>query len=685
MSHDKVRVLHEDNNGILWIGTESGLNSFNKADGSFSMVTSEDGLIDNTITGIVSDCHDRLWVSTKNGLSKMDVVTKDVHSFTESDAFESNEFFAGAHTVGKDGTLYFGGFQGLLTLHPDALELKDPDILLNLTGISINHKSHHPLLQSTDPSGCCGMTFHYKQNHIRFNYVGINFQHSRHIQYAYQLEGFDRSWNYVGNSKEATYSNLPPGKYRFMLKASVGNNQWLEPQMLMRFEIDPPFWKTWWAKLFYIVLIIIWVAMYKWYVIRKERRKSDLKFALFQKDLKEQLDSLKIKFYADISKELQSPFNLIRRPLQKLISENDSISPETRMTYFKLISQNARKVITLIEQLSDISRFDAVSTQLSVSNYDIIHYCQQLSDVLRSKADKRHLGLVFESNKEAAEVYFDVAKLEKIMHSLISYAVQRAHPNSQVIIGLELHTVESPELPSGLKRVKKALEFAKITVGHACLPMTDQKEGVDDFRAEEQIVETNYAMALVKQLTAVHLGTFNLSMDEEKTNYTVWLPVDKDVFKTDELIPVPDVEVRMMELKSYLSSELLEDRFAEVHSFSENTADPGYDDSPFMVQLYEIVDAQLADDQFGPDHLADYMNLSRSQLYKKVKSFTKLSVSILIRNRRLSKSLELLSYMEHNISEIAYAVGFRDPGYFTKCFKEMYGKSPSEFVQADGT
>lgn len=103
-------------------------------------------------------------------------------------------------------------------------------------------------------------------------------------------------------------------------------------------------------------------------------------------------------------------------------------------------------------------------------------------------------------------------------------------------------------------------------------------------------------------------------------------------------------------------------------------------DQAFVNKLLAVIESHLSDESFNPDALAVSMHLSRSQLYKKIKGLTGLSVSILIRNIRLRKACELLKTHSMSISEVAYQVGFSDPGYFAKCFKEMYSQSPSEYL-----
>ncbi len=98
----------------------------------------------------------------------------------------------------------------------------------------------------------------------------------------------------------------------------------------------------------------------------------------------------------------------------------------------------------------------------------------------------------------------------------------------------------------------------------------------------------------------------------------------------------------------------------------------------FQQQLHQLIDDNIENEQFGVSELADQVGMSRSNLLRKVKKETGLSVSQFIRNRRLERSMELLKAEEFTISEIAFKVGFGSVSYYIKCFREVYGYSPGE-------
>jgi YesN/AraC family two-component response regulator len=100
----------------------------------------------------------------------------------------------------------------------------------------------------------------------------------------------------------------------------------------------------------------------------------------------------------------------------------------------------------------------------------------------------------------------------------------------------------------------------------------------------------------------------------------------------------------------------------------------------FLTSLYEQLEAHLDDADFGVDQLVDLLTMSRSSLHRKLKSLTGLSTTEVVRNFRLSKAVEFLR-QGFSSSDAAYKSGFGSPAYFTKCFREVYGLTPTDFVR----
>ena len=101
-------------------------------------------------------------------------------------------------------------------------------------------------------------------------------------------------------------------------------------------------------------------------------------------------------------------------------------------------------------------------------------------------------------------------------------------------------------------------------------------------------------------------------------------------------------------------------------------------DDDFYTKLMNIISSRISDSEINVDDLASELSLSRSQFYRKVKSLSGLSPVELIRLTRLKKAKSMIQNSDKSISEIAYATGFSSPAYFTKCYKDAFGQTPTE-------
>jgi streptogramin lyase len=253
ISSNSVVTIFEDSRHNLWFGIESGLNIYNKDSSNFSFYTEEDGLPNNAIKGILEDDHGNLWLSTNKGVSKFIAAvnipnTPEFKNYSVEDGLQGNEFNAKACLKGKDGKFYFGGNNGFNVFHPDSIkenpykpEIVFTDFLLFNNPVEIGKKDS-PLKKHI--SRTKQIVLSYKQSVITIKYAALNFIAPDKNKYAYMLEGFDKDWNYVGNKKEATYTNLDPGKYLFRVKGSNNDGVWNEKGASLTIIITPPFWRT---------------------------------------------------------------------------------------------------------------------------------------------------------------------------------------------------------------------------------------------------------------------------------------------------------------------------------------------------------------------------------------------------------------------------------------------------------
>jgi signal transduction histidine kinase/ligand-binding sensor domain-containing protein/DNA-binding response OmpR family regulator len=832
LSYSEVKTLLEDSQGNIWAGTENGLNLFDHKTKSFTLINDQDGLPNNMIQGLREDRAGNLWISTNSGLSRYSPARKTIVNYTILDGLQSNEFFVNATHKGISNKMYFGGNNGLTIFQPDQIKTDSTRVPLRLTSLSLFNKQvkvgSSILKKSLDKTS--EIVFDSDQNVFSISFVGLSLRNAEKIQYAYKLEGFESEWNFVGGKSEATYTNLDPGIYTFKLKAANGDGVWNQEARELSLVILPPFWKTPFAYLLYFLFVLLALYFYRRSTISKEQFKNKLHLQQLEAERTHEIDSLKLKFFTNISHEFRTPLTLIIGPSETLM-EHSSMDVAKRKSYYQLIHRNAERMLRLINQLLDMSAIDAGFMKLRIGKHDIVEYSRSIAETFQYVAYNQNIQFSFESNLEKADVFFDMDVIEKVLYNLISNALKFTEEGGRVAVRLIVTKYGDMAIPKPLV----ADFLGTSTDPFVRFEVEDDGIGVPDnlrtkvferfYQVEGTAVKngTGIGLALVKQLVQRHHGYVLLEDKLTKgSKFVVWLPVFANRFAKDEIkegiaikkpipainhltdgniialnytqpapidninkagLPVvlvvednedvrhymqlnlqdeyvihqakngqegfdkavdcsPDLiisdvimpiisgfelceKIKNDQRTSHIPIVLLTARSAENYELEglKNGADdyvtkpfslpilkariknmievrqklrdqfrtdPSFElrnittnnlDKNFVNQLIAAIELNLSNEDFNPDTLADRLNVSRSQLYKKVKGLSGLSVSIFVRNIRLRKAAALLSSPNaSSIAEVAYQVGFSDPGYFTKCFHEMYSKSPSAFL-----
>ncbi len=228
-----VNSFYEDKNGILWVGTwQGGLSAYNPEIKKIKTYTQNDGLPSMSIQGILpDDKNDALWLSTFEGISRMDVGTRQFNNFSVVDGLQSQLFADGAFLKTQEGLFVFGGSNGITIFNPDEINKKSTPPRIFLTDLKLFDKSVIPGEKSVLKKPVYNtkeIILDYNQNNISLEFIAIHYSNPSKNKYAYKLENYDNDWREIGNQHAAFYPNLPPGEYIFHVKAANNNGVWNE-------------------------------------------------------------------------------------------------------------------------------------------------------------------------------------------------------------------------------------------------------------------------------------------------------------------------------------------------------------------------------------------------------------------------------------------------------------------------
>ncbi|MBX7219866.1 MAG: GAF domain-containing protein [Blastocatellia bacterium] len=259
LTDNAVLALHADAEGNLWIGTsDGGLNRFR--DGTFRAYTVRQGMPDNKSFHILEDRQGQLWLSSNRGVYKvrksdLDALDRGIINqlpyelFDRADGLPTNQCSGSSQPAawrGRDGRLWFATIRGVAVFDPGSIRhnLLPPPVTISQVVVD----GQVALLREKQ-------TFLAGVERFEFHYAGLSFLSPDKVRFKFRLNGFDSSWNEVGTRRTAYYTNLPPGTYEFQVLACNNDGVWNEVGATFRFELLPPWWKTWWASFLLVLLL----------------------------------------------------------------------------------------------------------------------------------------------------------------------------------------------------------------------------------------------------------------------------------------------------------------------------------------------------------------------------------------------------------------------------------------------
>lgn len=541
-----ILFVHEDHLKRIWIGTRgNGLFLYDEHAGKYRNYTVEDGLPGNNIYGILEDKKGNLWLSTENGLSRFDPVQQKFRNYSKNDGLICKEFNFNSYMKDHTGRMYFGGYNGIVTFHPDSIleNTSVPPVVftklrLFKTEVSIGDKSKllkQPLSETKE------LKFRYNQNVFSIEFAVLNFINPDNNKYAYILEGFEKKWNFVDNPV-ATYMNLKPGTYRFLAKGSNNDDEWNSTPIIVKIKVMPPPWKSWWAFLLYAIIIMTGFM----YIMRliKGRLKLEQSLYLEQLENKKQneLTQSKLRFFTNISHELRTPLTLIISPVESLVNSTSDIHIRKQLI---MIQSNANRLLRLLNQLLDFRKQETKNLKLKVAEGNIVKFIREIELAFQEYARLKNISLNFESDSDEIKVWYDREEMEKVFFNLLSNAFKFTHNGGAIDI-----------------RLRGTAEHVEISVedNGIGIPAEHLEKIFDSFYQVENLDVINHGfgigLALTKAIIELHHGTIKVESvqteNKKGTKFTILLKTGKSEFSDDQIV---SGYTNSEQVDSYLSLE----------------------------------------------------------------------------------------------------------------------------------
>lgn len=531
---DVVSVVQDTHRPIIWaISKSGGLLRLDTANDRFVAMNDIYHIPDDNVRSIIEDNYGNLWLGTNYGIVKVsfgkDIEHPAVQILTVLDGLQDN--YCLTNSVAKFGNeIFFGSYKGMCSFVPNSsriIKTMKPSIVI--TDLKIFDRSYSELdstlrhrISAETPSFTRRIVIPAAYNNFTLEFSALVYAHSEQCKYAYQLEGYDKQWRYVDAShRYAYYNNLPSGKYKFHLKATNPSGIWFDMPYEVTVIVKPPFYATWWAYLFYCIVIASIAYMAHRISQNRLKLKNSLKMEEMKKEQIEKLNQAKLQFFTNITHELLTPLAIISASMEHL-----KMSIKQDSEDFGVMKSNISRLIRLIQQILEFRKAQTGNLKLKVSEGNVAEFVQHEIDSFAPLMKKKGVNMSFNCKEKEIRGYFDRDKLDKVIYNLLSNAAKYNKKDGNVWVELQstdnngsiILTVKDTGI--GLSDEAKTHLFERFYDG--------------EYR-KSNTVGTGIGLSLTKDLITLHHGTISVdSTLGEGTTFIVTLPIGKSSFGADQ-------------------------------------------------------------------------------------------------------------------------------------------------------
>ena len=503
---DQVNCSLVDESGRLWVGTLGGLCLYDSENDHFKLVSLD--VPNHNIMGIVED-QGVLWLSTEKGIVKYE--PKQIQRFTLHDGLVSEQFQPNSCIKASDGRIYFGSTTGFNSFYPYQIKTNSVTPPVYITSVEImNREERTAEGQPLDLALTKEIVLDYDDARmLTLSFASLSYCSPEKNQYAYILEGFDRDWNNVGNQNRATYTNIPAGTYIFRVKATNNDGVWSSDEATLTIIVHPPLWWSWYAKLFYLFLIVAAI----WYYVRFRLKRAEYRHQREMQRLNEQKEKevreARLNFFTMIAHEIRTPVSLIIGPLEKIM-KRDNPSEDMRV-----IDRNAHRLLELVNQLLDFRKVEQHSLVMHFAPQNIRQLMMSVSERFTPTFEQGNKSFTVDYPDEHFTAIIDKEAVTKVISNLLTNA--NKYTNNEVRLSCQVD-------PDG--------EHFRIVVSDNGIGIREEDRSrlfEPFFQAQDNKPGTGIGLNIVKNIVDLHHGTISVSSEVGKgSTFTIVLPVAQE-------------------------------------------------------------------------------------------------------------------------------------------------------------
>ena len=422
----------EEKEGVMWFGTTKGIIVFNTSSGESHIINIDSGLSNNDIRGMVKDNDGYIWVSTPNGMNRINPDNYEVSRFyTEDKAFNRVSAFSVI-----DDKAYFGSNAGITAFCPYLITTESTVNKVVMTGFYLNGE----LITSESTSGKHHITekplsisdqfrLAYRDNSFSLEFSTLNYGKETSLIYEYSMTPGRYEWNSnPAGVNRFTFSKLGYGRYFLSVRAKL-NDIASEPRTYV-IKIDAPWYATSIAICIYIILMLV-IMMVIFHLRRKSRERE--------------MDEAKFQSFINVAHEICAPMTMVISPLEDML--RDENTPAEMQPNLRQMHKSSTRILSLINQLLDLRKYDEGQMQLHFAETDLVNFLMGPFELYTQTAEKRNISFRFNHPMPEQPVWIDRDSIDKVMMNLLSNAFKYTPDDGSIEIGIEVGTDDNEKGP----------------------------------------------------------------------------------------------------------------------------------------------------------------------------------------------------------------------------------------------
>ena len=547
ISNNYTLQIFESSKKTLWIGTiGGGLNKMlRNKDGSvkgFKRFNKQNKLFpDDVVNSIEEDNEGYLWVGTNNELIKFDPVN-ETYDLYETNELQNPEMSEISALKRRNGEMVFGGINGINVFTPSFVKRTSISPKSMITDLSIMYEIVKPFdkingetILTHSISHTDKITLKANLNNLSFNFSSLHFNTPIRNKYKYTLEGFDNDWIETSSAmRVGTYTNLSPGNYTFKVFGSNDIGKWSEKPAKVKITILPPWYLTLFAKISYIFAFILFFILLRKYTIIGIEKKKNIEYEHLEKEKEEEINQIKFQFFTNLSHEFRSPLTLISGPIEKLISQDETIQKEERLRLYSTMKRNSDYLLKLIKQLMDFRKLESGVLKLECTHINITNLMDKIIELFHPLAEEKKITLRTNYSEQKLFSWIDINKIEKILHNLLSNAVKFTPKGGRIEINIT--TIEH--------------FLSSYPEGHLEIAITDTGKGIKNidlhniftrfYQSDNQNKENDgigIGLSYSQNLAKLHGGIIKVTSEEQKGScFKLLLPLGSSHLSNEQML-----------------------------------------------------------------------------------------------------------------------------------------------------